>query len=57
MASAEDTFDDVTAANVQLIGFFIDELINDFMKMKIMCDNTSTLSKAIEIANTEQNLR
>ena len=54
-----DAFDDVIAANEQLIGFYIDEPINDFMKMKIMCDNTSTctLSKAIEIANAEQNLR
>ena len=57
MALAEDAFDDVTAANEQLIGFFIDGLMNDFMKIKIMRDNPDTLAKAIEVANAEQNLR
>lgn len=57
LALAEDAFDDVDAANEQLIGFFIDGLQHDYMKMKIMRANPDTLQAAINVANTEQNLR
>ena len=33
LAISEGAFDDMTAANQQLIGFFIDSLLHDYMKM------------------------
>ena len=57
MALAADAFADVNAADEQLIGFFIDGLQYDYMKMKVMRDNPATLQNAIQVANTEQNLR
>ena len=45
------------AIDQQLIGFFIDGLLHDYMKMKVMRDNPATLQQAITIATGEQNLR
>lgn len=41
----------------QLVGFFTDGLLMDFMKMKVMRDNPHTFQGAVDIALTEQNLR
>lgn len=57
MALSEDAFDNVGAADEQLIGFFIDGLLHDYMKMKVMRENPATLQAAINTANAEQNLR
>lgn len=57
MSLSEDAFPDPAAANQQLVGFFIDGLIHDYMKMKVMRANPDTLQKAITVANEEQNLR
>ena len=57
MALAADAFADVNTADEQLIGFFIDGLQYDYMKMKVMRDNPATLQNAIQVANQEQNLR
>ena len=53
MALSDDAFDDVAAANEQLIGFFVDGLLHDYMKMKVMRDNPKTLKNALEIGNAE----
>ncbi|MCG8104675.1 MAG: hypothetical protein N0C91_20110 [Candidatus Thiodiazotropha endolucinida] len=57
LALAEDAFDDLGAANQQLVGFFVDGLWQDYMKMKVMRNNPDTLQDAISVANEEQNLR
>ena len=57
LALAEDAFNDVAAADEQLVGFFVDGLSQDYMKMKVMRDNPATLQAAIAVANAEQNLR
>lgn len=57
MVLSEDAFEDQTAANQQLVGFFIDGLLNDYMKMKVMRENPTTLQAAITTATEEQNLR
>lgn len=41
----------------QLIGFFIDGLAFDYLKMKVMRDNPVTLTEAVTVAMDEQNLR
>ena len=41
----------------QLIGFFIDGLAFDYLKMKVMSDNPLTLQAAIRVAMNEQNVR
>ena len=41
----------------QLIGFFIDGLAFDYLKMKVMRENPGTLQGAINSAMNEQNLR
>ena len=41
----------------QLISYFIDGLVNDSIKMKIMRENPSTVDQALKIAIGEQNLR
>lgn len=45
------------AIDQQLIGFFIDGLQHDYMKMKVMRENPATLQAAITSATSEQNLR
>ena len=59
LALSEDAFDGQAADRYdrQMIGFFIDGLFHDYMKMKIMRDNPRTLQDAITVANNEQNLR
>ena len=44
----------MAAANEQMIGFFVDGLLHDYMKMKVMRDIPKTLKNAIEIANAKQ---
>ena len=41
----------------QLIGFFVDGLEQDGLKMKLMRDNPATFGDAVRIATEEQNLR
>lgn len=45
------------AVNRQLVGFFIDGLFYDYMKMKVMRENPATLQAAITVATAEHNLR
>ncbi|CAG2232497.1 CNBP [Mytilus edulis] len=47
---------DVEPVERQIIGFFVDGLLLDKLKMKIMRDNPATLEAAITLAMTEQNL-
>lgn len=47
----------MTAANQQIIVFFIDSLLHDYMKIKVMRENLTTLQRATTMANEEQNLR
>ena len=56
---AEDAFVGQAGAAIdqQLVGFFIDGLTYDYMKMKVMRDNPATLQDAITVATNEQNLR
>ena len=39
------------------MGFFIDGLAYDYLKIKVMRDNPATLADAVNIAMNEQNLR
>jgi len=60
LALAEDAFDAGQAVgdnNRYLVGYFIDGLNEDFMKMKVMRANPATLELAITTATNEQNLR
>ena len=41
----------------QLVGFFIDGLASDYLKIKVMRDNPAKLADAVNIAMNEQNLR
>jgi predicted RNA-binding Zn-ribbon protein involved in translation (DUF1610 family) len=45
------------AIQQQMIGFFVDGLAYDYLKMKIMRDNPPDLQAAVRIALAEQNLR
>ena len=55
----EDAFEgqDRNAAQGQLIGYFIDGLKEDSLKLKIMRENPDTFQAAVAIATREQNLR
>ena len=53
MAKAADAFDDVNATDEQLI-VFIDDLLQDHMKMKVMGKKSLTMHAAIETTNKEQ---
>lgn len=44
-------------ADRQLVGFFIDGLMSNSIKLKVMRDDPQTMQHAIAIATTEQNLR
>ena len=61
LALAEEAFvgqpGGLPAVETQLIGFFIDGLAHDFLKMKVMRDNPNTLAAAVASAMGEQNLR
>ena len=58
--SEEAYVNDPSAAKIidsQLIGFFIDGLYHDYLKLKVMRENPDSFKQAIEIAQNEQNLR
>lgn len=61
LALAEEAFagqpGGLQAVETQLIGFFIDGLAHDYLKMKVMRDNPNTLGAAVASAMGEQNLR
>ena len=62
LAIAEDAFQgqdqaDLAAIERQLVGFFIEGLAFDYLKMKVMRENPDRLQAAVHIAMTEQNLR
>lgn len=58
---AEEVFKDqnvmLPIIQSQLVNFFINGLLLDYLKMKIMRDNPQTYQQAVAIAMTEQNLR
>ena len=47
----------VSAIERQLVGFFVDGFAYDYLKMKVMRENPTTLQAAVASAMTEQNLR
>ena len=47
----------VAAIERQLVGFFVDGLVHDYLKMRVMRKNSTTLRAAVASAMTEQNLR
>jgi len=47
----------VAGADMQLIGFFVDGLAFDYLKMKVMRENPTTFQGAVTAAMREQNLR
>ena len=47
----------VAAIERQLVGFFVDDLVHDYLKMRVMRQNPATLQAAVASAMTEQNLR
>lgn len=62
LSIAEDAFQgqgpaDLNAIKRQLVGFFIDGLAFDYLKMKVMRENPDRLQAAVHIAMSEQNLR
>ena len=62
LAIVEDAFQgqdhaDLAAIERQLVGFFIDGLVYDYLKMKVMRENPDRLQAAVHIAMNEQNLR
>ncbi|MES9879658.1 MAG: hypothetical protein ABW185_02110 [Sedimenticola sp.] len=59
VAVGEDAFEGQArdAVDRQLIGYFIDGLYQDNLKMRIMRDNPTTMQQAITVATNEQNLR
>ena len=61
LALAEEAFigqtGGTTAIERQLVGFFIDGLAHDYLKMKVMRENPNTLQAAVTSAMNEQNLR
>lgn len=51
------TTESLTAFESHLVGIFVDGLINDFIRMKVLRDRPNTLQSAAEIATDEQNLQ
>ena len=47
----------VEAVERQIVGFFVDGLSADYLKMKILRQNPATLEAAVTVAMEEQNLR
>jgi len=47
----------LNAADIQLIGFFVDGLAHDYLKMKVMRENPQNFQAAVASAMREQNLR
>ena len=58
-ALANDAFAKVDKGVVesQLVGFFIDGLFHDYLRMKVMRENPKTFQAAVQSALAEQNLR
>ena len=58
-ALANDAFAKVDKGVVesQLVGFFIDDLFHDYLRMKVMRENTKTFQAAVQSALAEQNVR
>ena len=48
---------DKVVTESQLVGFFIDGLYHDFLRMKVMRENPKTFYAAVQSALAEQNLR
>ena len=48
---------DKVVVESQLVGFFIDGLYHDFLRMKVMRENPKTFQAAVQSALAEQNLR
>lgn len=59
LAIGEDAFDgqDQGAVQRQLVGYFIDGLFLDSLKLKVMRENPDNFHAAVNIATREQNLR
>lgn len=57
LALGEDAFNDDGVMQSQLVGYFIDGLAKDYMKMKVMRANPPTFNEALATATAEQNLR
>ena len=59
LALGEDAFEGQGDAAIQrqLVGYFIDGLSQDYMKMKVMRENPDTFNDAVRVATSEQNLR
>ena len=59
LALGEDAFEGqgYDAIQKQLVGYFIDGLYRDGMKLKVMRDNPDTLNAAVTIASRERNLQ
>ena len=47
----------LAAVENQMIGFFVDGLMYDYLKMKILRENPNTFQAAVTVAMNEQNLR
>ena len=47
----------VAAIEKQLVGCFVDGLVHDYLKMRVMRENPATLQAAVASAMSEQNLR
>ena len=47
----------VAAIERQLVGFFVDDLVHDYLKMRLMRENPATFQAAVGSAMTEQKLR
>ena len=48
---------DKTVVESQLVGFFINGLYHDYLRMKIMRENPKSFQNAVQSALAEQNLR
>ena len=44
------------AVESQMIGFFVDGLYHDFLKMRVICDDPNTFQGVVTAAMNEQNL-
>ena len=61
LSLAEEAFtgqnDRVAGIERQLVGFFVDGLVHDYLKMRVMRENPARLQAAVASAMSEQNLR
>ena len=58
---AEEAFtgqnDRVAGIETQLVGFSVDGLVHDYLKMRVMRENPATLQAAVASAMSDQTLR